>query len=488
LFQIEKPLDNDQVFPKAGRIETMGLITAAGEPWLSLALALILLFLFRFTYSRMKGRAAAFWQQQNALSGSLGLYLAFCVWTCFNEDLNNKYLVFSFFPFLAADLWRRLKGEVSGQGVLTLLSFVIAAIGLQGDSSFVDRLAWPEVPSVLLAAALMGVVVKGASGLSTYVGAPSLWSFLLLLPLTFLEEKTDFSYSAATVGLLILANGLWGWKKEQGDMDSLGSSFLAFWLVGHSLTLEGHGAFVSSLSIWSLLFALPLIEWLTSFLGWKTTGGESFIPHLRGVGFHRRQALLYLGGLTIYTGLAAWTLSLVQTGMLFGLVTTLSMVGVALFVGFTYLVHHHKSTHVHHISQTLLKGYLPVQDKVEVDLDRFQAVAYDLLPYYRILENVGIGEVQRFLHDFSHFLESYHPGAPALLVGSYTVLVVEDEPQPPGRYLTQLNGVFQDFLANYELEMKQAPSYFSCRSKKGQFWDRFAPLLVPKGDSEGLAA
>ncbi|MCB0386169.1 MAG: hypothetical protein KDD43_12315, partial [Bdellovibrionales bacterium] len=203
----------------------------------------------------------------------------------------------------------------------------------------------------------------------------------------------------------------------------------------------------------------------------------SFIPHLRGVGFHHRQAILYLCGLGLFSGLTSWTVLEAKDPLLFSLVVCMGVTGLGLFIGFSYLIRHHKQTHVERMSQTLLQRYLRLEKKVRVDLDCFQAVAYDLLPYYRRLEELGIGEVQGFLHDFAEFLRQRHPDYPALMVGSYTVLVVENRLEPPGRYLTDVNRDFFAFLEAHKLHPAASPSYFSSQSKQSQFLERFGHLI-----------
>ena len=421
------------------------------------------------------------WGEHKGRIGTFALLLAVGLQGLMMGNEQNAYLVFAFAPYLATHWLRERRGEFPGQSIFLALSWLLAGVGLQGEVSFLDRLALPEVPSVMLTAGLVALVTTGFSRLVCFRGAASWWMLVGLLNLSFLSGSIQSADQYLWFASLVVANGLWSVVKKQDDVDSWGAGWLGFWLATNSLTLELSGSGGRDLILWVLLMAMPLVE---SISGWNWSGGSrpstgvfSFIPHLRGVGFHHRQAIMYLCGLGLFSGLTSWTLLEAREDLLYSLVACMGVTGLGLFVGFTYLIRHHKQNHVERMSQTLLQRYLNLEKKVAVDMDKFQAVAYDLLPYYRRLEELGIGEVQGFLHDFAEFLRQRHPEYPALMVGSYTVLVVEDRIEPPGRYLTDLNRDFFAFLEQHKLSPAASPSYFSSQSKQSQFLERFGHLI-----------
>ena len=433
------------------------------------------------------------WGERRGRVGSLALISAVGLCGLVSGQVQDVYLVFAFFPYLLTQWWRERRGDFAGQSVFLALSYLLAGVGLQGEVSFLDRLALPEVPAVLLSAGLVWAVTTGYSRLASFSSAATWWTLVAILNLSFLDGSSAGVGHLVWFGALVVVNAGWSWGRKQDDVDAWGAAWLGFWVVNRSLGLELSGQPGHDLVLWSLLMALPVVETLSglrlSRQAREESIGKTFVPHLRGIGFHRRQAIMYLCGLGLFSGLTSWTLQETREPLLFVLVSCMGVTGLSLFVGFSYLIRHHKQTHVERVSQTLLQRYLNLEKKVAVDLLEFQAVAYDLLPYYRKLEEQGIGEVQGFLHDFAEYLRQRHSKYPALMVGSYTVLVVENRIEPPGRYLTDISRDFFEFVEAQGLTPAASPAYFSSQSKQAQFVERFGHLLdSPSEDPSSDAA
>lgn len=456
--------------------QAASLVIAAG-----FGVGAVLIILMRWLIPHSPVLHFTSWGEGRGRVGSWALVTAPALYGLFHWESLNAYLVFSFLPWLLTAYWRERRGDFNGQSIFYTLSYLLAGVGLQGENSFLDRLAWPEVPSTILAALLIAAVTTGFRRLVSFRGATSWWTFVALLNITFLANSVEQALNGVWLAAMVAVNGLWCAWRKQDDVDDWGAAWLGFWIASQSLTLELSGVGSHDLVLWFLLMALPIFEAVSGLPIFLMRSAEnenlSFIPHLSKVGFRHYQAIIYLCGLGLFSGLTSWTVYEARSNLQFVLTASMGITGIGLFLGFAYLIRRQKENHVNSMSQTLLQRYLNFSGKVRLDPENFQAVAYDLLPYYRKLEEQGIGEVQGFLHDFAEFLRKRHESFPVLLIGSYTVLVVEHRLEPPGRFLTDTHREFFAFLESHRLAPSASPAYYSTRSKPETFMNRFGHLL-----------
>jgi hypothetical protein len=420
--------------------------------------------------------------------GSVAVLVASVFFAIFSGSAQDAYLIFSFLPFFVTEWIRVHRGDFAGQTVFMYLSWALAGISVVGENSFINQLGLSEMAAVLLAGSLVALVSLGYSKLVMFKGLSSWWGCFLVLNLFFVTDAPQIQLSSIGFILITLTNGLWAYFRNENDVDQFAAGWMGFWLANQFLSAEMTGVSSRDSLIWLILLSLPLLEGILKLasrvLNWQESDGGSFLIRLKCSGLPRRHWLLYLLGMGTYSALAARSLLEVKEPTAWLLVGAMGFVGITMFFGFNYLSHHLRKHQVHNVSQTLLQRYLRLEKTISLNVGEFQAVVYDLLPYYRKLEQGGIGEIQGFLHDFGGYLRNHHANQPSLLVGSYTVLVVEGKMDPPGRYLTDVTRHYFAFLESKGLHPTVSPGYFSSQSKADQFLQRFGHLI--KSDQENL--
>lgn len=394
---------------------------------------------------------------------------------------SDSYLFIAFLPYLASRWIGTLRGHVSGQNLLACFSFLLAGWWLQKEAGFIASNDLAELSSVLYSGTLVGLITLGFANMVIFSGLTGGWALFIMLTQFILAPSVPLGIEFLSFGLLVMISGVCFSLMGRRKGDSMVAAGIGFWIGSHSQLLEFTQSPGRDQFVWIMLMSLPLVESLSFFLvKLKTREGHqelSFLYHLQNLGLSRRQVSLYFLGMATYLGLAIMALLEVKEGLAWIKVGTMGATGMALFFGFTYMVHQQRQHHVHSVSQSLLKRYLSLQNSVTLNLDSFQAIVYDLLPYYRNLEKKGIGDVQEFLQDFGGFLEKSHTKKVSLLVGSYTVLIVETRLDPPGRYFSEVTEQYFSFLKSKGLMPVAKPGYFSSRSKREQFLLRFGHLI-----------
>ncbi len=456
----------------------------------------LILILFRFIFLQLQIRKENGFlnrEKDSSRFASWALLLGSGGWVLFsqgNDRIQEGFTFLSFGALLISCWLKENKKFHIGQKILLNITWLMAGLNVLRGPSLIEGLGWEEMPSLLLTAGLVALVTLGYSRLMLFSFLPSLWTVFLIFS-WFLISNPLWPDVTGWLGMTVLIgiNTLWSLIKKESEVHSIGAMWMGYWLTQHTLTLQVTGDSSLNLLIWLTLFSLPLIEGVSYLVllyqdhaRGMTWGKATFLAHIKDLNLNKHQTLFFIFGFGFYSLISAVTWLEMKDHPFNSHVILMGLTGMMFFVGFTYLFQHQRKNHVHNVSQTLLHRYLKLQKNVSVNLKQFQSVIYDLLPYYREVEKKGIGEVQEFLHDFGEYLRNLHAGQPVLLVGSYTILIVEEKIEPPGRYLTQVNQAFSVFLESKGLNRTTSLGYFSSQSKSQLFMQRFGHLIIPQNE------
>lgn len=211
-----------------------------------------------------------------------------------------------------------------------------------------------------------------------------------------------------------------------------GSSFLGFFLATQALTVSLPTYQSWHLLVPMMLLAYPQMDLLLAVLRRKrsgtriTVGDHDHIHHkLQKIGLNPLQANIVIAAVASYSGITFLALALESEPRSALFISLISISGLLMILSALYLIERKRAQVLGFYSQNLLASHIPMVANIDFNPKAFQAVTYDLLPYYKELQNRGFGPLQDFLIDFSKFMKKHHPDGQSRLFGSYTLLVVD---------------------------------------------------------------
>jgi len=320
-------------------------------------------------------------------------------------------------------------------------------------------------------------------GMDTEAGGVSLVATLSLLVI--------FWGSSSSLVLLPLAGALIGFlwfnkapaKIYLGDS---GSNFLGFYLGAISLCLP----VTQSLSLGFILvplfiFAVPEIDVLMAVVRRFKSDSSIFgadhdhIHHkLQKVGFNKVHSAAVIHGVSIYAGLTAYlNYKLLGNPNMF-LMNFLAISGMSFVLLSIYFLEYRQAKQVSLGSRSLIAKHLILKQATDVSADKFSAVVYDLLPYYKELQLRGIIEVNEFVESFSKFVKEYHRGSEFVQFGSYTIISVHKSKYSTKVRKKELIEAYYAFLEKFEVIKSRSlipwgMSFYSSSSKGEVFIKKF---------------
>lgn len=285
-------------------------------------------------------------------------------------------------------------------------------------------------------------------------------------------------FEIAVVAGACLGFLLWNYSPAKIFLGDSGSQFLGFFLATHAVTSVSTYPSFRSMVLPMLVLALPQMDAvLAMFRRARLKSGVDRADHdhihhkLQKLGLKVPQAWVVLMGASIYAGLSVFVLREMSDSLRFWMVFTLSVVALLMLLGgvlfLEWKLAHQASewsgTLLHRHLQSLLKNtlFVPRQD--------FQAVVYDLFPYYKELQHRGIRDLHSFVDAFAKFLIQNYPKAQFCSIGAYSVaVVVEGKPFEKNQIILG----FQNLLTENKLQTTEGSVPWGLL------------LFVNKGDAE----
>ncbi|MCB0363924.1 MAG: undecaprenyl/decaprenyl-phosphate alpha-N-acetylglucosaminyl 1-phosphate transferase [Bdellovibrionales bacterium] len=358
------------------------------------------------------------------------------------------------------------------------------------------------IPSESLLLSKLGVWEPLAIGISAF------WMLGIINALNMIDgmDSEAAGFSMIVCGFFVLLFGLSGpglsslavmggcmgflffnWPPARIYLGDSGSTFLGFFLaaMGATLPIPLVTPAWHFLLVPLFLLALPEMDALLSIarrIRSRTSlmkGDHDHVHHkLMKLGFKVPQALAVLFIATAYCGLTALILRHLDEPLMVLGVIALSMTGLLVVLGSVYLMEYKQARQVSSYSQTLIAQNLPIKNNVILDAESFRSVVYDLMPYYKELQQRGIVRVQEFIQDFSEFIKCHHPNGQLKMIGAYSIIVVES---PKSKSISVRDAIIADFyqlVASHRVQKNDngdpwGVSFYSDDQRGQQFMKKF---------------
>jgi len=393
------------------------------------------------------------------LFGGIPIFISFLV-VCLVMEIRVGYILgLSALPILFIGIWDDLKELSALPKLLSQLLSVGIWLYFCPESQLVleqvgliSQLAYP-----LTAFWIVGIInamnmVDGMDGEATGV------SIIAATSLAIISLGTGYTLTMIVFGGACAGFFCFNWPRARVYLGETGSTFLGFVLGAIAAT---HPLPVSRLAmIFAPLFILAVPQMdavLAMARRWKThrpifKGDQDHIHHkLQKIGFTKNQSFSIIMGVCVYSGLAGIAISNFTTLTVFALVSTLSSVGMVSILGGIYYVENRLANHLTNYSKTLLHKHLKFQENFIFNPEKFFAVSFDLLTYYKELQQRGLLEVDTFVSDFSEFLGQQKENPPLQLAGAYTVIMLLDPQTNNEEFRSKICKNFYGLLGRFKI-------------------------------------
>ena len=185
-------------------------------------------------------------------------------------------------------------------------------------------------------------------------------------------------------------------------------------------------------------------------------GDHDHIHHrLRKVGLSVRRSLLVIYSVGFYcsvTAVALYYTSNIKFALVVLFLTTSALCASLVGIQFMQL---RLALQVSNYSQTLIEKHFNLQERLMYDPASFSAVVFDLLPYYKELQQRGILHVESFISMLSRLIEKHCPTGQLLMIGSYSLAIVFTDGQEDKKAQLRLTSDFKSLLENFEILRNQ---------------------------------
>jgi hypothetical protein len=181
-------------------------------------------------------------------------------------------------------------------------------------------------------------------------------------------------------------------------------------------------------------------------------GDHEHLHHkLQKLGFSVGRSLIIITCVVSYCCFTAWFITKLQSTVLIWSATALSTLACLFVLGGLYFIYYRLAKQVSVYSRTLMHKYIQFRDRFYFDSNNFAAASFDLLPYYKELQQRGLLAVDDFIKSFSKFIDEICPENEFKLVGSYTVVAMLQKNKNSLKMRTELAKKFNTLLEAYNL-------------------------------------
>jgi hypothetical protein len=215
-----------------------------------------------------------------------------------------------------------------------------------------------------------------------------------------------------------------------GDSGSLLMGFLMS-AMGSTLELNAYNS--TSILIPLFILAHPEIDAILAMVRRKKAGTPLFqgdkdhIHHkLRRIGLGAYGALGVTYFASFYCGLTALLLNSISGPVAIGLAVFLCIAGVSTILAGMYYCEYKLAAQFSLLGTPMLHRHIQITQTPVWPAARYNAVVFDLLPYYKELQERGISDLNAFIQEFASWINSSFRDAQIVPAGSYSIIVVSN--------------------------------------------------------------
>lgn len=289
-------------------------------------------------------------------------------------------------------------------------------------------------------------------------GEAGMTSTIILITLVLLTKNIESSYAAMALAGACFGFVLYNLPPAKIYLGDSGSTFLGFASAALATHIIPSGESKLFVLIPLFLFAFPEVDTCLAIFRRLRSGTSIFrgdhehLHHkLQKLGFSVSRSLLILAVVIVYSSFTAWFISQLSKTYLIlsaAIISTLGMLGVLSAVFYTYF---RLAKQVSVYSRTLMDKYISFTPQLNFDHRNFFGASFDLLPYYKEIQQRGLLSVDSFVSSFATFLKDAFPEGAFKLVGSYTVVALSQKYTNQKRYEETTAKAFHDLLTAYNL-------------------------------------
>jgi UDP-GlcNAc:undecaprenyl-phosphate GlcNAc-1-phosphate transferase len=210
-----------------------------------------------------------------------------------------------------------------------------------------------------------------------------------------------------------------------------GSLLMGFLMSAIGSTLDLHAYHSTSVLIPLFILAHPEIDAILAMVRRKKAGTPLFqgdkdhIHHkLRRIGLGAYGALGVTYFASVYCGLTALLLNSVDGGIAIGLTVFLCIVGVSSILAGVYYCEYKLAAQFSLLGTPMLHRHIKISQTPAWPKGRYNAVVFDLLPYYKELQQRGISDLNTFIVEFASWINTTFRDSQIVPAGSYSIIVV----------------------------------------------------------------
>lgn len=333
-------------------------------------------------------------------------------------------------------------------------------------------------------------MIDGMDGLASGMAALALAFLGIFLPM----ELAIFSWSfaAACLGHLVFNR-----PPASIFLGDSGSLLLGFMMAALGSQLQTNEIHKISVLIPLFILAHPEIDAILAMIRRKRAGTPLFqgdkdhIHHkLRRIGLGPHGALAVTFFATIYAGATAVLIDQIRdSSWAMILAAVLCTIGVSTILFAIYYLEHRLAEQFSMIGTPLLHRHINITREPSLPKGRYQAVVFDLLPYYKELQERGIADLNTFINDFSAWINATFREAQVVPAGSYSIIVVASGIV----HREQVLQSFKAIVSNHQLLKNDVGTpwglHFYTDSTDAQAFERkFGLFLSPRVVESGKAA
>jgi len=329
------------------------------------------------------------------------------------------------------------------------------------EDLLLNRLGWfPPLAYAVMAFWTIGIInaMNMIDGMDGEAGVISLMALIAIFGLTPDIEGPLLAVSGGAVAGFLLFNR----PPARIYLGESGSAFLGFFIAAHLLQYAPPDGLVRTTDLLVPLFilAIPEIDAVLA-IGRRLHLGSSIFA---GDNDHLHHKLLRLGmsvpsALSTITTIGAYCAAV---GLVISrldhleyrlLLVLASAIVLLLVTRLIFFFEKRQAILMSAYGRTMIEQSLAMREVSRFDESDFRATVYDLLPYYKELQQSGILAVQSFTRDFAHFIETFHSEESGRqMIGSYSLVVIESPRKMTLQSESQIAQEFFLILARHGLQ------------------------------------
>lgn len=424
------------------------------------------------------------------LWGGISIFLACSIVSTWSNDKAFSLLLLSSLPLIFIGLMDDIKElrpaiKLSFQMLSTLVWLTL----IPYENLITHQIGW----SAFLGYPFLFIWILGLinatnmiDGLDALAGS---FAFLATLFLAFLYPTSSFAlftFMGALGGFLIF-----NFPPAKVYLGEAGSTFLGFFLATQASTIQLPSANPVLITLPLFILSFPEVDTILSIIRrFKANtspfkGDHDHIHHkLFKLTGSKKITLLIILGVNAYSGLTAILIYHFHFSSWAWGIVALSTIGLLTLLTSVLLLESTQAYQVSRFSKTILHKYLPRSQQLTFDPDQFEAVVYDLLPYYKELQNRGVGDVQNFVQDFAKHIETFHGKCFLHVIGSYSIIAIKSGGSKCFFSRKTLCKAFYQLLKAHKVQKNDdniplGMSFYSSHQKQKDFLKKFnlAPFI-----------